>query len=86
MKLKVYSIGYSDDEKKMLKYKEALIKAGIHVCGLCLESEGSIYWQVFETYIVVDINTSEDFIKITDAVGQIIFDGDTVMIYDGYYE
>lgn len=87
MKFEVYSVGYSYNKDKMLEYKESLISAGINVCDfICPEPEGDKYWQKKDIYIVVDINSAEDFVKIVETVGTVIFDGGNITIYDGFYE
>lgn len=86
MKFRVQSVGYSYDTKEMAEYKEKLVNSGINVFDFMPPvPEDSNYW-LSGGYILVDINSAEDFVKITDAVGEVIFDGDIIKIYDDYYE
>lgn len=80
MVFEIISIGYSRDKTQMLKYRDEIVNCGILVLpqkDSCASACSSIE---------VEINSAQDFVKLTDTVGNIIFDGEVIRIYDDYYE
>lgn len=80
MVFEIISVGYSSDKTQMLKYRDEIVNCGILVLPQkdnCANTYSSIE---------VEINSAQDFVKLTDTVGNIIFDGETIRIYDDYYE
>lgn len=62
-------------------------KAKLEKYGFEFE-KGSDYWfKRIDQVVEVELCSISDLVKITDDLqSQVIFDGDTVIIYDGYYE
>lgn len=83
MQFKLRSIGYSSSKPKMMEYKDLLKSAGISVVNFVFPDDKD-----YSTYshIIIDINSAEDFVKVTAAVGEVIYSGSTMLIYDDYYE
>lgn len=87
MDFEVISVEYSGEteysRKGMAKYLNSLHKNGFNNAEL-LVPDSDKYPNRFK--ISITLNDLSEFVKLTSVLGQVVFDGSQIIIYDDYIE
>jgi len=87
MNFEVISVDYSGrneySREGMIKYLNSLYKNGFNNAEL-LVPDSDEYPNKFK--ISITLNDLSEFVKLTSVLGEVVFDGSTITIYDDYIE